>query len=146
MTKIFIGSDHGAFLMKEFLKKELEKKEIKYEDCGCFDESSVDYPDIAKVTCQKILKNPKNKGILLCGTGIGISISANKIKGIRAALCHNEYTAQMAREHNDANVLCLGGRVIGFETAKLILNKFLLSKFLGERHLRRLDKIKQLEC
>ena len=142
---IYIGSDHGAFEMKEFLKEELTKLNIPFEDCGCFNEDSVDYPDVAKTTCKKVLENKDSKGVLLCGTGIGISIAANKIKGIRAALCHNEFTAQMATEHNNANVLCMGGRVLDKDTAKNILNAYLHNSFEGERHERRVNKMMDLE-
>ena len=144
--KIYIGSDHGAFEMKEFLKQELEKLKIDYEDCGCFNTSSVDYPDIAETTCKKVLEDKGSRGVLLCGTGIGISIAANKVKGIRAALCHNEYTAQMAREHNDANVLCMGGRVLEVELAKAILRAYLENTFEGGRHEGRLKKISAIEA
>ncbi len=143
--KIYIGSDHGAFELKEILKEELEILNVNFEDCGCFDKSSVDYPDIAEITCKKVLKDQNSLGILMCGTGIGISISANKINGIRAALCHNEYTAKMARHHNDANVLCMGGRVIGTEVAKEILRTFLKNEFEGDRHEKRVKKIMDLE-
>ena len=143
LMKIFIGSDHGGFAMKEVLKKELEGK-FDIEDCGCFNEESVDYPDVAQNTCNKVLEAEKSLGILICGTGIGISIAANKVKGIRAALCNNEYMAQMSKNHNNANVLCLGGRVIGEEIAKSIVDTFLSSEFEGGRHERRVNKIEDL--
>ena len=138
---LFIGSDHGAYKLKQILINELKVNSFEFEDCGCFSKDSVDYPEIAQATCKKILATPNSLGVLLCGTGIGISIAANKIKGIRAALCHNEYTAQMAREHNNANVLCLGGRVTGDEVAKGILHSFLQTNFAGERHQRRVGMI-----
>jgi ribose 5-phosphate isomerase B len=140
--KIFIGSDHGGFIMKEALKAYLQDK-FDIEDCGCFNEDSVDYPDIAQSTCHKVLKEEGSLGILVCGTGIGISIAANKVSGARAALCNNEYMAQMSRNHNNANILCLGGRVIGEELAKSIVDTFLSSKFEGGRHERRVGK---MEC
>lgn len=140
---IFIGSDHGGFELKEILKQELEKLGKRFEDCGCFNKDSVDYPDIAQATCKKVLEDPKNLGILICGTGIGISIAANKVKGIRAGLCHNEYTAEMTRRHNNANVLCLGGRVIGDEVAKGILRTFLAHEFEGGRHKKRVEKLEK---
>ena len=141
---IYIGADHGAFEMKEILMEELKALNVEFEDCGCFNTNSVDYPNVAEATCKKVLEN-KSQGILLCGTGIGISIAANKVKGIRAALCHNEYTAEMAREHNNANVLCLGARVIGSELAKSIMKAYLRNNFEGGRHQRRLDLITNLE-
>lgn len=144
--KIFIGSDHGAFELKETLKAELKNLGIDFEDCGCADTTSVDYPDIAKKTCKKILSTPNSLGVLMCGTGIGISIAANKIKGIRAALCHTELEAELARKHNDSNVLCLGGRIIGPELAKSILRSYLKHTFEGGRHEGRIRKISALEC
>ncbi len=142
---IFIGSDHGGFDLKneiiDFLKNEL-KEEVK--DLGCYSKDSVDYPDIAKNVCDEVLKN-NAIGILICGTGIGISIAANKITGIRCALCGNEYSAMMAKRHNNANVLALGGRVIGPELAKNIVKTFLQSEFEGGRHQKRIDKITILD-
>ena len=143
--KIYIGADHGAFEMKDVLMKELESLGVEYEDCGCFDTNSVDYPDVAETTCKKVLADEGSRGILLCGTGIGISIAANKIKGIRAALCHNEFTAEMSRKHNDANIMCMGGRVIGSELAKNILKAYLNNEFEGDRHERRICKMMNLE-
>ena len=144
--KIFIGSDHWAFEMKEILKKELIDKHIDFEDCGCFSTESVDYPNVAQDTCKKVLENKDNLGVLLCGTGIGISIAANKITNIRAALCHNSFTAKMARHHNNANVLCMGGRVIWSELAKEILSVFLSEHFEWGRHERRVGLIGKLQC
>ncbi len=144
--KVFIGSDHGAYDMKEILKEELEKLNIEFEDCWCFSTDSVDYPNIAKTTCDKVLKTPESLGVLLCGTGIGISIAANKIKDIRAALCHNEFTAKMSRNHNNANILCMWWRVIGSEVAKAILSVFLSEKFEWGRHERRVGLIDKLQC
>ena len=142
---LYLGSDHGAFLLKKELIETLKSWNIEYEDCGTYDQNRVDYPDIAAKTCKKILDNPQSKGVLLCGTGLGMSIAANKIKGIRAALCSDEYSAKMSIEHNNANILCLGGRVIGPELAKSILKTFLNSSFAGERHQIRIDKISNLE-
>lgn len=143
--KIYIGSDHGGFELKqevlEYVKNNL-KTDI--EDVGCFSKNSVDYPDIAKDVCQNVLKN-NGLGILICGTGVGMSMSANKISGIRCALCSEEYSAAMTRKHNDANVLAMGGRVTGGELAKSIVNVFLNNDFDGGRHQRRVDKINDLE-
>lgn len=143
--KIAIGSDHGGFTMKEELKEYLKEKGYDVTDCGTYSEESIDYPDIAMETAKKIISKENELGVLLCGTGIGISIAANKIDGIRAALCTDCYCAKMARNHNDANVLCMGGRVTGIELAKSILDTFLNEKFEGGRHSIRVDKIKSLE-
>jgi ribose 5-phosphate isomerase B len=143
---IYIGSDHGGFALKQellaFIRDELK---MEIEDAGCFSTDSVDYPDIAATVTGKVLKDG-GPGIVICGTGIGISIAANKVDGIRCALCTNEYMARMTRRHNDANVLALGGRVIGVELARSICEAFLTSDFDGGRHQRRVDKISSLEC
>ncbi len=140
--KIYLGSDHGAFELKEYLKQYLQAQNYELVDEGCHSIDSVDYPDIAKKLCKDLLQENNAIGILLCGTGLGMSISANKINGIRAALCTNEYMAQMAKEHNDANILCLGGRVLGFELAKSIVNTFLDTSFSRDiKHIRRIKKI-----
>ncbi|MBU0686557.1 MAG: ribose 5-phosphate isomerase B [Candidatus Margulisbacteria bacterium] len=139
--KIAIGSDHGGYELKEYLKKYLARKRHQTTDFGTFNHDSVDYPDIAKPVGRSVAKKDYHFGILICGTGIGICIAANKVPGIRAAVCHNVYTSQMAREHNDANVLCLGGRVVTKKMALNILKIFLKTKFAGGRHLRRVRKI-----
>ena len=123
--KIIIGADHGGFELKEIIKEHLDKKGISIDDVGTFDTSSVDYPDIAVKVCNKLLAKEGDFGILICGTGIGISITANKIHGIRAALCSDEFSARATRAHNNSNVLCLGGRVTGPELAKSICDAFL---------------------
>ncbi len=144
--KIVIGCDHGALNLKQEIQHYLEQKpDIEVVDVGVNTPDSVDYPDIAEKICQEITSGRVERGIALCGTGIGISIACNKIAGIRAALCHNSYTAKMSRQHNDANVLALGGRDIGPETAKDIVDSWLQEKFLGGRHNRRLAKITALE-
>lgn len=145
--KIVIGCDHGALeLKKEVLKVLAEFKDIETEDVGTFDAESVDYPDIAEKVCGKITKGEADRGIVLCGTGIGISIAANKIKGIRAALCGDVFSARMSREHNDANVLAIGGRVTGFGPAGEIVRTWVNTKFSqGERHIRRIEKMMALE-
>jgi len=142
---IFIGADHGGYNLKESLVDYMSKQEIKFEDLGTFSEESIDYPDIAVKVAEAVLSVKDSLGVLLCGTGIGVSITANKIRGIRAALCHNEYTAEMARMHNNANILCLGGRVLDEETAIDILNTFIGTEFEGGRHERRVCKIMDLE-
>ena len=144
-NKIIIGSDHGGFDLKQEVISFL-KDEMKYEvtDMGCYDKNSVDYPDIAEAVCGEVLKTSQF-GILICGTGIGISISANKINGIRCALCSDEYSAKMTRHHNNANVLALGGRTVGPELAKSIVQTFLTNDFDGGRHEKRVNKIKMIE-
>ncbi len=142
---IAIGSDHGGWALKQEILKHLEAKGVEYLDCGCFSEESVDYPDIAEALCANVLDGTCEKGILLCGTGIGISIAANKIDGIRAALCHSEFDAKMCREHNDANVMCLGGRTTGPNISLEMVDLFLSTDFGGARHQRRVDKIMALE-
>lgn len=141
---IAIGSDHAGYALKCEIIKHLEEKGIQFTDCGCNGES-VDYPDIAEKTCAKVVSGEADKGILICGTGVGISISANKIKGIRAALCGDWYSAKYTRLHNDANVLCMGGRVIGAGLAAEITDIFLETEFEGGRHARRVEKIMKLE-
>lgn len=140
-----IGSDHGGYELKQYVIKFLTEKGIALKDYGCFSEESVDYPDIAKEVCTAVTAGECEKGILICGTGIGISIAANKMKGIRAALCSDVYSAKMTRLHNDANILCLGGRVVGRELAFMIVDTFLEEKFEGGRHQNRLNKIQELE-
>lgn len=140
-----IGSDHGGYELKEHIKKYLEEKGVEYKDFGCYDESSVDYPDIAEAVCKSINDGESENGILVCGTGIGISIAANKIDGIRAAHCHDVYSAEMTKRHNNANVICMGGRVIGRELAFKIIDAWLGAEFEGGRHQTRIDKIHALE-
>eukprot|EP00033_Pygsuia_biforma_P001862 GCRY01002082.1.p1 GENE.GCRY01002082.1~~GCRY01002082.1.p1 ORF type:complete len:172 (-),score=17.97 GCRY01002082.1:86-601(-) len=142
---IVIGADHGAFELKMVLVEYLKEKGIQVLDVGTFDGSRVDYPDIAASVCAKIVSGEFEKGIVCCGTGIGISIAANKIDGIRCALCHDHYTAKMCREHNNANVLALGGRVTGDEVAKDIVDVYLSTEFLGGRHATRVEKIMKLQ-
>ncbi|NOZ12095.1 MAG: ribose 5-phosphate isomerase B [Acidobacteria bacterium] len=144
--KIAIGSDHGGFRLKETVKTYLEENGYNVEDCGCFSDRSVDYPDFALKVAEKVASGEFEKGILMCGTGIGISISANKVKGIRAALCHDHLTASLAARHNNANILCMGGRTTGPETAKDIVDAWLTTPFEGGRHSRRLAKIAEMEC
>ena len=144
MKKLVIGCDHGGFEHKEIIKDHLIKQGYEIVDVGCYDTSSVDYPDIA-VALSKVVVAEKLRGILVCGTGIGISIAANKCHGIRAGVACDEFSAQMAREHNDCNVLALGQRVTGIGLALNIVDRFLASEFVGGRHERRVDKIKSLE-
>lgn len=143
--KIALGGDHGGFQLKEQLKAYLEKQAIEVVDFGAFNENSVDYPDIAEKVGRAVAAGDPERGILICGTGIGISIATNKIKGIRAALCADVYSALMSREHNDANILCLGGRTIGSGHAEMIVDTWLHGVFRGGRHAVRTQKIAVLE-
>ena len=148
--KVFIASDHGGFNYKAEIKKFLSEKNFEVEDLGPLECNSVDYPDKALDVAKAVKQNEGSFGVLVCGTGIGMSIAANKLNGIRAALCHNEFTARMAREHNNANLLCLGERVLGIEVALAIVNQFFSSGFSGdkpegERHKRRVDKFENIE-
>lgn len=138
---IYIGSDHAGFKLKKKLVEFLIRKKQHFTDLGCFSEKPVDYPDIAKKVAIKA-KQPFSKGVLICGTGIGMCMAANKIKGVRAAQCYDSFTARMAREHNDANVLCLRSRNFNPDNAKKILNIFLTTKFsAAARHKRRIKKV-----
>lgn len=143
--KIAIGSDHGGFYLKKIIMDHLEEKGILYEDVGCFTSDSVDYPDIAFPLAKRVAKGEFDRGIIICGTGIGVSIVANKVPGIRAAVCSDCFSAKASREHNDANILALGERVIGPGLAKEILNVWLEAEFQGGRHETRVNKIKTLE-
>ncbi len=139
---IGIGSDHGGFDLKQEIMELLEAKGFEYKDFGCYDKDAIDYPDVAKPVAKAVLDGTIDKGILICGTGIGISIAANKFKGIRCALCSDHFSAVATREHNDANILAMGGRNTGPEVAKDIVMAFLTTEFSGdERHARRISKI-----
>lgn len=142
---VAIGSDHGGFQLKEEIKKLLAEENIAFEDFGTHSAQSVDYPDIAQTVGEAVVSGQYTRGILICGTGIGISIAANKIKGIRAALCHDVFSAKMTREHNDTNVLAMGERVIGPGLARMIVSTWLATDFVGGRHAARVEKISQLE-
>ena len=143
--KIVIGSDHGGTHLKEVLKQHLAERGIEVTDAGTYTEESCDYPDIALKVCREITEGKSERGILVCGTGIGMSMAANKVKGIRAALCGDVFSAAMSREHNDANVICLGERVLGPGLAVRILDAWLDTEFAGGRHARRVDKIMAIE-
>ncbi|MDR1102035.1 MAG: ribose 5-phosphate isomerase B [Clostridiales bacterium] len=144
--KIFIGSDHAGFRLKNELIKSLQQNNglhtADITNCGCFSEDSCDYPDIARETCLKVLDFGDDAlGVLVCGTGAGMSIAANKIRGIRATATENTYTARMTRLHNNANVLCIGARVVGVGLAEDILKAFLSTQFEGGRHSARVAKL-----
>ena len=143
--KISLGADHGAYELKEAVKKHLDEKGIEYIDFGCFSKESVDYPKYAFVAANAVAKGECDFGILCCTTGIGVSMTANKIKGIRAAVCTNEMLAEMTRKHNDANVICLGQKVVSEELALRMIDIFLSTGFDGGRHSRRLDLITDIE-
>lgn len=140
-----IGCDHGGFELKNHIISHLKEQGIVIKDFGTYDENSVDYPDIAEKVCKSITSGECERGILVCGTGIGMSIAANKVKGIRAAVCTDVYSAKMTKQHNNTNVLCLGGRVTGRELAFMICDTWLSEEFLGGRHQNRIDKISNLE-
>ncbi|MFA9397708.1 MAG: ribose 5-phosphate isomerase B [Clostridiaceae bacterium] len=143
--KIAIGSDHGGYSLKKVIIKHLEEKGVEFKDFGPYNEDSCDYPDYAKKVSEEVVNKNYDLGILICGTGIGIGIAANKINGIRAALCGDTFSAHAAREHNNANILTLGERVTGPGLAMDIVDSFLNAKFEGGRHQRRVDKIMNLE-
>ncbi|MDD4692710.1 MAG: ribose 5-phosphate isomerase B [Eubacterium aggregans] len=143
--KIAIGSDHGGYELKEVIKALLSDEGIKYMDLGPENEESVDYPVYGQKVAEAVAGGQAERGIAICGTGVGISIAVNKIPGIRGSLCTNEYMAEMTRRHNDSNVLVLGGRVLGTELAKAIVKKWLYTEFEGGRHQRRLDEITAIE-
>lgn len=142
---IAIGSDHAGFALKQEVVGHLKEKGIEVMEMGCMDGSSCDYPDVAREVCGEVISGRADLAILICGTGIGISIAANKIRGIRAALCTDCYMARLTRMHNDANVLCMGGRVIGGGLACEIADAFLSASFEGGRHQRRVELIKAIE-
>ncbi len=144
--KIAIGSDHGGFDLKEQVKKHLEESGYEVKDFGCFDKSSVDYPDFGVAAAKAVAAGECEKGIVVCTTGIGISIAANKVKGIRCALCSDTLSAKMTRLHNDANVLALGGGMVGVNLGLDIVDTFLNTEFSKEeKHQRRINKISALE-
>lgn len=143
--KIAIGSDHAGLVLKNEIIKHLKAKNIQHEDFGTFTEESCDYPDFAEKVADKVADKSFELGILVCGTGIGISIAANKVPGIRAALCSDTFSAHACREHNDANILALGARVVGIGLALDIVDSFLNASFEGSRHSKRIDKISQIE-
>ncbi len=140
-----IASDHGGFALKQALMAHLRESGVEFEDLGTYSEESCDYPVYAEKLGRAVAAGEYEKGILICGTGIGISIAANKIRGVRAALCSDCYSAEMSRRHNNANVLALGGRVLGVELAKRIVDTFLTAPFEGGRHQRRVELISALE-
>lgn len=142
---IALGSDHAGFALKEEIKHHLDQKGIEYKDYGCFSADPVDYPDVAEAVALSIAQGHCQKGILVCGTGIGMSIAANKVPGIRAALCGDVFSAKASVQHNDANILTIGQRVTGPGLAMEIVEAWLEAEFLGGRHKQRVDKITALD-
>ncbi len=142
---IAIGCDHGGLELKGHIINYLESKGIEVKDYGTYTEDSVDYPDCAAPVCKAVQSGEAENGILICGTGIGISIAANKYKGIRAALCSDVYSAKMSKQHNNAQIICLGGRVTGRELAFMIVDTWLETEFEGGRHEGRIAKIHSVE-
>jgi ribose 5-phosphate isomerase B len=142
---IAIGSDHGGFNLKQTVMKHLDEQGIAYKDFGTYTPESCDYPDYGEAVGRAVASGEYEKGIVICGTGIGISIAANKVRGVRAAVCGDCYSAEMARAHNDANVLAMGERVLGSGLALKITDTFLSTGFLGGRHARRVGKIMDIE-
>jgi ribose 5-phosphate isomerase B len=139
---IYVGSDHAGYSLKTALAEYLIENNIEFNDLGCgSDCKAVDYPDIARLVCAKVLENEHNRGVLVCGTGIGISMAANRIKGVRAALCSDYYSAKYTRKHNDANVICFGKHVMGAGLAIELLDVFLNTDFDGGKHIPRVNKI-----
>lgn len=143
--KIAIASDHGGFQYKEKIIELLKSQNIEYIDFGPLDETSVDYPDYAKPVAESVVNGACDRGILICGTGIGMSIAANKVPGVRCALVHDVFTAQVTREHNNSNILAMGQRVIGEGLMLLIVKTWLEAEFEGGRHQKRIDKVSALE-
>jgi len=139
--KVAIGSDHAGFHYKEIVIDYLKARNIEYIDVGTYTPESCDYPEIARKVAEKVITSAADRGILICGTGIGVSIAANKVHGIRAALCSDTYSARVSRAHNNANVLCFGSRVIGEHLALDIVDIWLKTGFEGGRHKRRVDMI-----
>lgn len=144
--KLAIGCDHGGFDIKNEIVQHLKERNIEFEDFGIYENKSVDYPDIAVKVANAVAGGDCDRGILVCGTGIGMSIAANKIHGIRAAVCSDHFSVKYTRLHNDANILCMGGRVIGPGTALELVDLFIDTEFSnGERHINRVKKIQALE-
>ena len=143
--RIVAASDHAGLSLRDQAVEEARQRGFEVDDLGPFSPDSVDYPDYAGKVAREVAAGRARFGILVCGTGVGMSISANKVRGVRAALCHSEYQARMARAHNDANVLCLGERVIGSALARAIVAAFLTQPFEGGRHQRRVEKIRDQE-
>ena len=143
--KFYVATDHAGIDLKDITVEMLRAKGHEVEDLGPYSKDRVDYPDYAVKVCENVLKDPDSQGILICGSGIGMSMAANRFHGIRAALCHDAYTASVARGHNDANVLCFGERIVGVGVAESILDAWIAGTFEGGRHCGRVDKIEAIK-
>ena len=143
--RVAVGSDHRGFSLKKAIVPFLGELDHKYQDMGCYSDDRVDYPDVAGKVARAVANGEVDYGVLICGTGIGMSITANKVPGVRAALCSDPLSARMARQHNDANVLCMGGAIVGEWLAREIIAAYMAAKFEGGRHAQRVDKISRLE-
>lgn len=143
--KVALGCDHGGYFIKKDIISHLESKGFEILDCGSHSAERCDYPDTAKIVCEKVLSGDCDCGVLICGTGIGMSIAANKIKGIRAAVVNDPYCARLCKQHNNANIITFGARVVGLDIAKMILDEYFNAEFLGDRHKTRIDMIMDLE-
>jgi len=147
VTRIAIASDHAGFALKDEIAAQLRREGFSVLDLGTYTTDPVDYPDYARAIGKAIQEGEAERGILVCGSGVGASVAVNKMKGLRAGLCHDTYSAHQGVEHDDMNVLCLGARVIGTELANELVSAFLAARFTGEeRHVRRLDKVKEMEA
>jgi len=143
--RLALGADHGGYELKEELKKIFRQKKIDYYDFGTYDTKSTDYPDWGIKVAETVAKGEFERGILICGTGLGMCLMANKVPGIRATPCYGIFSARLSREHNNSNILVLGGRITGKDLAKQIVEEWLEAKFKGGRHKRRIDKITKIE-
>jgi ribose 5-phosphate isomerase B len=143
--KIAIGNDHSAVDLREEITKHLRERGFEVEEVGTFSRESSNYPEWGEKVCRKVLAKEADLGIAICGTGVGISIACNKVKGIRAVCCSEPYSARLSRQHNNANVLCFGARVVGAELAKMIVDEWLDAEFQGGRHQTRIDMITEIE-
>ena len=142
---IALGCDHGGYQLKQEIMAWLEKNHFEYKDYGCFDTEAVDYPIYARLVGHAVADGECEKGILICGTGVGISLAANKVKGVRACVCSEPFSAKLSRQHNNTNILAFGARVVGVELAKMIVDQWLEAEFEGGRHQRRVDMLMAIE-
>ncbi len=143
--KVAIGADHNGFELKNIICKFLEEKGVEYKDFGTYSKEPIDYPDIAKVVAEAVVEGEFDRGILICGTGLGMAIAANKVKGIRAATCHDVYSAERARKSNNAQIMTMGAQIIGPELAKMLVDAWLRSEFQGGRSTPKVEKIMKIE-
>ena len=142
---IALAADHGGFELKEAVKAHLDELGLEYIDFGTHSTASVDYPDMALPACDAVVSGQCSKALLFCGTGVGISMAANKVKGVRACVCSEPYSARMSKQHNNSNIIAFGARVIGVETAKMIVDEWLNAKYEGGRHQVRVDMLTEIE-